>query len=106
MLQLPAYVQLERYYPGLATVLELMSGLYDLPLSFDAVRREAERQRATIDESVQQDPRAQTMIQELETAYDTERAESEQEEGSSALSPELDRFLREVEERWNEPENQ
>lgn len=106
MLQLPAYIQMERYYPGLITVLELMSSLYDLPLNFDAVRRETERQRSTIDDSVRQDPRAQTMIQELEAAYDSETVEGEREEESPALSPELDRFLREVEERWDDSDGE
>ena len=104
MLQLPAYAQLERDYRGLNAMLELLSGLHNLSLDRDAVRQESDRQCAALDDSVRQDPRAQDMVREMEATYDSEAAATSREEEPPHLSPELDRFLRDIERRWNEPE--
>jgi hypothetical protein len=103
MLQLPGYLQVEPYYRGLNALLELLSGLYDLSLNTDAVRQKMERQGASLDESVQQDPHVQDMVRELEATYDSEPGSSAPEEDSPTLSPELDQFLHDVERRLDEP---
>ena len=103
MLQLPGYLQVEPYYRGLDALLELLSSLYDLSLNTDAVRQRMERQGASLDESLQQDPRAQDMVRGLEATYDSQPESSAPEEDSPKLSPELDQFLRDVERRLDEP---
>ena len=103
ILQLPAYAQLERDYLGLHALLELLAGLYGLSLNIDSVRQEGDRQRVALDHSVQQDPRMQNMVRELEALYDAEAAAGPQEEAPK-LSAEMERFLRDIESHWNEPE--
>ncbi|MDO8616318.1 MAG: PAC2 family protein [Dehalococcoidia bacterium] len=104
VLQLPAYAQIERDYRGLHAMLQLLSGLYGLSLNLDALRLESERQVAAIDENVQQAPRVQEWVRELEALYDAEPAPASGEEPAAQLSPELERFIRDVERRWDDGE--
>ena len=106
ILQLPAYAQVERDYMGLQALLEILSDIYGLDLDLEPVREEAERQRQALDETAQDDARLQVWLKELEQAYDMEarlQPDADDEEQESApLSPELEKFLRDVESRWTE----
>jgi predicted ATP-grasp superfamily ATP-dependent carboligase len=105
ILQLPAYAQVERDYRGLQAMLALVSALYGLDLDMEALQEEGARQAAAIDASVQEDPRLQTWLKDLEAAYDSESGpQGPGEEEGPDLSPELERFLRDVERRWQEGE--
>ncbi len=105
VLQLPAYAQLERDYRGLHSMLGLLTRLYGLTLDLDVVGIESERQVAAINESAQQDPRVQDWVKELEQLYDSQHDETAKpEEPSPPLSPELERFIQDVERRWDEGE--
>ncbi len=104
ILQLPAYAQLERDFRGLDTLLALLSRLHNLSLDLDSVRQQSDRQSAALDDSVGQNPRAQAMVRELEATYDAEEDSAHVE--TSELSPELERFLHDIEARWGEPESE
>jgi predicted ATP-grasp superfamily ATP-dependent carboligase len=99
ILQLPVYAQVERDYRGILAMLELLSGFYGWQLDLDALRGEAERQRAAMDETAAENPQLQAMVQELERMYDTQ---AEVGEASAALSPELEGFLKDVESRLSD----
>jgi hypothetical protein len=106
ILQLPAYAQVERDYMGLQASLELMTNLYGLELEIDPVREEADRQRQALDETASEDARLQVWLKELELAYDMEaRQQPEEEPESPPLSPSLEKFLHEVEQRWDQPQS-
>lgn len=107
IIQLPAYAQVERDYMGLQALLDLISNLYGFTLDSDAVREEADRQRQALDETAAEDARLQVWLRELEQAYDMEArlqptVEIEGEAERTELSPELEKFLRDVEKRWSE----
>ena len=106
ILQLPAYAQVERDYMGLQAMLELMHNLYGFEVDMAPVREEADRQRQALDETASEDPRLQVWLKELEQSYDREMKLLPSPEGSeepqTQLSPELEKFLREVEGRWTE----
>lgn len=102
ILQLPAYAQVERDYMGLETMLEILSGLYGLNPDLEAVHEEAGRQRQALDDTAREDPRLSAWLQELERAYDAETGGADETADEPALSPELEKFLREVERRWSE----
>lgn len=106
ILQLPAYAQVERDYMGLQASLELMTNLYGLDLEIDPVREEADRQRQALDETASEDARLQVWLKELELAYDMEaRQQPDEEPESPPLSPSLEKFLHEVEQRWDQPQS-
>jgi predicted ATP-grasp superfamily ATP-dependent carboligase len=100
IVQLPAYIQLERDYCGVETLLNLLSRAYSLELDLRSVQEEGERQRAATRSSVADNPQLQSMVAELERAYDAERAPPATDEADAApLSPELEGFLKDVQTR-------
>lgn len=105
VLQLPAYAQVERDYMGLEALLSLLSELYGFRLDLSPVREEAERQRQALDETAQGDTRLQVWLKELEQAYDIEARlqPAVEAEPSTPLSPQLEEFLRDVEQRFDVP---
>lgn len=100
IVQLPAYIQLERDCCGTLALLELLSRIYAMDLDLEALREESERQRTSMDESVAQNPQLQTIVGELEQAYDSE--EREQAETATELSPELEGFLKDIQTRLDD----
>jgi predicted ATP-grasp superfamily ATP-dependent carboligase len=103
IVQLPAYIQLERDYCGTEALLSIISGVYSLDLDLDPLREESDRQRRAMEESVAQNPQLQAMVTELERAYDSERPGEEVEEDAPKLSPELEGFLKDIETRLDNP---
>lgn len=104
VLQLPAYAQLEQDYRGLLTTLQLLSAIYGLDLELDALRQEADRQAAAVDEAVAADPRLQRWVREMEANYDA-AIPAGSDEPAAQLSPQLENFLRDVQRSWNDPES-
>jgi len=105
VLQLPAYAQVERDYMGLEALLSLLSELYGFRLDLSPVSEEAERQRQALDETAQGDTRLQVWLKELEQAYDMEARlqPTVDAEPTTPLSPQLEEFLRDVEQRFDVP---
>lgn len=103
IVQLPAYIQLERDYCGVETLLNMLSRAYSLELDLSSLQEESERQRAATRASVADNPQLQSMVAELERAYDAERAPSPTDEADAApLSPELEGFLKDVQTRLDD----
>ena len=102
ILQLPAYAQIERDYRGLRCLLELLCRTFGFSLELGPVAEEEQRQAEAIEESVREDSRLQAWVAELEAMYDAEQGPGE--EPGAPLSPGLESFLREVEQRWTEGE--
>jgi len=105
VLQLPAYAQVERDYMGLEAMLTLLSDLYGFTLDLSPVSEEAERQREALDETAQADTRLQAWLKELEQAYDIEARlqPTVDPEPKTPLSPQLEEFLRDVNQRFDVP---
>jgi len=97
ILQLPAYIQLERDYCGTEALLEILSRVYSVDLDTSPLHEESQRQREAMNESLAQNPQLQAMVAELERVYDSEKKESLEEKPE--LSPELEGFLKDVQTR-------
>lgn len=105
ILQLPAYAQLENDYRGLQGMLTCLSALYQLDLDLAPIRQQVGEQMSLMDESVSDNPELGRWVQELERIYEAEqRPGVAAEEREEPLSPELERFLRDIERRWTEGE--
>jgi predicted ATP-grasp superfamily ATP-dependent carboligase len=102
IVQLPAYIQLERDYCGAEALLSILSRVYSLDLDLSPLSEESDRQRRAMEESVAQNPQLQAMVAELERAYDSE-APGEVEDAPK-LSPELEGFLKDIETRLDRPD--
>ncbi len=91
MAHLPHYAQLDEDYAGAARVLRVLSAYYDVPANLAPTRR-GERQYAEIDAAVERQPEVKALVARLEAAYDS-TYEPSQTEGPPVLSPEIERFL-------------
>ena len=97
IVQLPAYIQLERDYCGAETLLQLLSRAYSLELDLGPLQEESARQRTATLASVADNPQLQSMVAELERVYDAERpAQAVEDPDAAPLSPELEGFLKDV----------
>lgn len=97
MVRLPYYARLEEDYMGVTRLLEALNELYPFPPSI-APRERAQRQYNRVTAQVEADPAAKEVLSKLEAAYDAEEEARRQQE-TPPLSPEIERFLRELNER-------
>src|SRR5438128_12663346 len=97
ILQLPAYIQLERDYCGTEALLDILSRAYSLDLDMSSLHEESQRQSEAMNESVAQNPQLQAMDAELERVYVSEKEEPA--DATPELSPEPEAFWRDVQTR-------
>lgn len=94
MAHLPHYAQFDEDCAGTARMLEVLSAYYDVPASLAPTRR-GKRQYAEIDAAVEQQPELKALVAQMEAYYDT-KYQSSQTADPPALSPEIERFLRDL----------
>ncbi|MBM2826358.1 MAG: putative ATP-dependent carboligase, ATP-grasp superfamily [Dehalococcoidia bacterium] len=95
MVRLPYYAQLEEDYAGAARLLEILCELYKLPSSLlDSFL--SHQQYREINAEIASNPAAKSLVQRLEADYDAEENDSPPKEEPPPLSPEVEKFLREI----------
>ncbi len=97
---LPQYVQLEEDLSGAAAVLNVLSELYGLPEELQA-REKATRQYVELGKTVARNPELGALVQRLESMYDARTEEEREPEDSPPLSPQVERFLLDIDERFS-----
>ncbi len=106
MVQLPPYARLDEDHRGQETLLKFLTDIYDIPFEeLSSIQKEGDRQYAEIDRMAKIEPRVQSLVKQLEEAYDAERGnqpidlstETTTQEDQPTLSPDVERFLRELE---------
>lgn len=100
IVHLPQYSQMDEDYAGRLRLLEMISSLYDFPIDLDQSRREAEQQYAKLSLAAEAEPRVKEIIRRLEAYYEARLSQTEEE--PPKLSPEVDRFLREMDKRFGQ----
>ncbi len=99
MVHLPQYVQLEEDYSGAARLLEILCSVYNLSKELADPER-GRRQYREINNEVMRNQGLKSLIERLEVHYDSRSAGKEAEE-SVKLSPEVEKFLKEMGERFD-----
>ena len=102
LVRLPHYAQLDEDYSGVARLLEVLCEMYQLPSHLVDGDR-GRRQYQQIDAAIARNPQAKTLVQQLETEYDNKAKEAGEAE-PPPLSPEVERFLQEMDKRMGEEE--
>ncbi len=103
MVHLPQYIQIEQDYAGAARLLEVLSSIYDIPEDL-ADKEQGERQYQELDKTVSRNPELQSLIEWMESRYDAQvSGQEEAASQSETLSPEVENFLREMNQRFGEP---
>ena len=100
IVHLPQYTQLDEDYTGAARLMEVLGSMYDIPIDETYVEK-AEQQMKQIGAALEKNPQLQAVVEQLETRYEA-RARHRQEEEAPHLSPEIEKFLTEMERRFRE----
>jgi hypothetical protein len=101
---LPHYAQLEQDYSGQYSLLRLLSLLYGFSLELTELKQRGEEQYRRISLAVNRDPQLKGLVEAMERLYDARAAKPEIEE-TEPLSPEVERFLREMGRRLDQAGN-
>jgi hypothetical protein len=99
IVSLPQYTQLDEDFMGVVRLQGIISDLYDIPVPEESINR-AQRQREQISAAVAGNPQVQEIVEQLEETYDARMSEREAEREPPPLSPEVEKFLREMERRF------
>jgi predicted ATP-grasp superfamily ATP-dependent carboligase len=100
MVRLPQYTQLEKDYTGQVRLLEVVQSLYGIPIDEEILRR-ARQQIKDIDIEVSCSRKLKEVVNHLETYYDAQSVTKQKEE-TPTLSPEVESFLKEMENRFKQ----
>jgi hypothetical protein len=104
LVQLPAYAQLDTDYRGRYAILRTLDTLYHLGTDLRGLRQEGDAQYLAIDTALQQNPGVANWVRELEGSHDQESTGNTGETPAVTLSPELERFLNEVQSSLDSPD--
>jgi predicted ATP-grasp superfamily ATP-dependent carboligase len=100
MVRLPQYTQLEKDYTGQVRLLEVVQSLYGTPIDEEILRR-ARQQIKDIEFEVTRSRKLKEVVSHLETYYDAQSVTKQKEE-TPLLSPEVEGFLKEMENRFKQ----
>ncbi len=100
IVHLPQYTDLEEDYTGEVRLMELLGEIYDLPPD-EAEIRKAEQQLKQIDGVVLGNPQIKGIMAQLEAHYDDRTAKGKKEDQAN-LSPEVEKFLKEMDKRFGQ----
>ena len=94
MARLPHYAQLDEDFAGTARMIEVLAAYYDIPASL-APNRRGKAQYAELEAAVARQPEVKALVARLEAEYDSTypSTSSTSAEERPALSPEIERFL-------------
>lgn len=98
IVHLPQYTQLDEDYAGQLRLLEVLCSLYNFPIDLDHIKRRAEDQYAKLDLVVDREPQIKEVVRQLEAYYEARTSKAEEE--PPKLSPEIERFLQEIDKRF------
>jgi predicted ATP-grasp superfamily ATP-dependent carboligase len=100
VVHLPQYVQLEEDYAGAARLMGLLSTIYQFPPHLIDEER-GQRQYQDLNAAVERNPELKGVLQQLESQYDAKQGPP-QEPPPPPLSPEVERFLQELDQKEDE----
>jgi hypothetical protein len=97
---LPQYTQMEEDFMGASRLMNILSAIYRIPVD-EKIINGAARQLEQINTALDSNPQLKTIIKQLENHYDS-RHEKPEEQETSKLSPEVEKFLAEMDKRFRE----
>jgi hypothetical protein len=100
MVRLPQYTQLEKDYTGQVRLLEVLHSLYGITVD-DEILHRARQQIKDIDIEVNRSRKLKEVVTHLEAYYDAQSATRQQKE-TPELSPDIENFLKEMENRFKQ----
>ncbi len=102
IVHLPSYFMMEEDYRGEKRLMEIISSLYNFTLpqaDIEKANQQEEQVRLVAEKIIEQEPRLGLILKQLEANYDS-RIKEEKEE--TRLSPEVEKFLHDLERRFRQ----
>jgi hypothetical protein len=102
IVHLPQYLMMENDYRGKKRLMEVLSILYDFPLSeedADKAKEQQEQVSQIAEQFIQQEPSYRLILNQLEAYYDSRVGQAKEE---TKLSPEVEKFLRDLGRRFQQ----
>jgi predicted ATP-grasp superfamily ATP-dependent carboligase len=100
MVRMPQYTRLEKDYSGQVRLLEVIDCLYGIHIE-DSILRRAAQQIKDIDAEVNRSRKMKDVVTHLENYYDAQSVTRQKKE-TPPLSPEIESFLKEMENRFKQ----
>lgn len=101
IVHLPQYTNLDDDYMGTVELMKMLGSLYDLPMDRTYVQK-AEQQLEQINAALDKNPQLRSIVKQLEAHYETRATRKREEKETPQLSPEVERFLMEMDKRFRE----
>jgi hypothetical protein len=102
IVHLPQYLVMENDYRGKKRLMEVLSVLYDFPLAdedADKAKEQQEQVSQIAEQFIRQEPSYRLILSQLEAYYDSRVKQTEEE---TKLSPEVEKFLRDLGKRFRQ----
>jgi predicted ATP-grasp superfamily ATP-dependent carboligase len=97
---LPQYTQMEEDFTGAVRIMDILTILYGIPVD-QAYIDKSKQQLEQINIALDNNPQLKAIVQQLESHYNS-RTEKKKEQETPRLSPEVERFLAEMDKRFRE----
>lgn len=101
IVHLPQYTQMEEDYMGTARLMNILSAIYSIPVNEQQLAKAA-RQVEQINTALENNPQLKAIIKQLENHYDTRNEKPDEYQETTRLSPEVEKFLSEMDKRFRE----
>lgn len=103
IVHLPQYAQMDENYLGQHCLLDIIQSLYGFKIDLSLIAGKAESQRRQLDAAVESSAEARQIVRQLEARMDAQASEAGKSgETSPPLSPEVEKFLREVDKKFRD----
>ncbi len=102
VVHLPQYFQVDEDLTGTARLMEILCDIYDLPSRLIESQR-GKAQYAKLQDMVENKANVATLLGRLEEDYDREHQETEQPSDTLPLSPNIEEFLKDLDQGFNPP---
>ncbi len=99
IVHLPQYTQAEEDYTGTLRLMKILSGMYGIPVDKSCAEK-SEHQLKQIDQAVSANSQLQSIIEQLENHYEA-RISQKKDKEQPRLSPEIEKFLLEMDQRFD-----
>lgn len=101
IVHLPQYTDFEEDFQGEVAIFNVLSSLYDVPIDESDVQKAASQSKS-IEAALQDNPKLKAVIAELESHYESRVAARRGKTETPRLSAEVERFLKEQEDRFKD----
>ncbi len=99
IVHLPQYTQLEEDFSGLSRLMEIICPVQDFPIDLRRIQSKGRDQYKQVSEAVNNEPKFEQVVRQLETLYDSQRPGFHRE--APPLSPDIENFLKEIDSNFS-----